>query len=162
MKTFPTAGMDRTTILYSLLFVLICSGAVILLLSTDGDKQRALAVVTAVILVAAPIAAYLMIPRLAINDGKVVIKNTFVSISLPVVSMTNVERYTKVGFNMRIFGVGGVFGYFGYFNSNEVWYVTNIRRKVKITMKTGKIYMISPDNPDAFLTEIRKTKAAFS
>ena len=78
----------------------------------------------------------------------------FVNIKIPVENIEKIERFEKIGFNFRTFGVGGLFGYFGYFNSNDVWYVTNIKKKVKITMKSGKIYMISPENPDDFLNTI--------
>jgi hypothetical protein len=161
MKTFPTAGMDRATLLYTLLFALICSATIILPLIFLEEEETGFLWIPAVVLVAAPTLSYLLIPKLAVGDGKVIIKNTFANISVPVVSITDVERYDKVGFNIRSFGVGGLFGYFGYFNGNDVWYVTNIKRKVKITVKTGKVYMVSPENPDAFVAEILKMKASF-
>ena len=66
-----------------------------------------------------------------------------------------ISKYEKIGFNFRTFGVGGLFGYFGYFNGNDVWYVTNIKKKIKISL-TGKVYMISPENPECFLEETKK------
>ncbi|TXF79602.1 PH domain-containing protein [Chryseobacterium sp.] len=161
MKAFPTAGMDRATAVYSVIFGVICAGVVATLLFFGEKGEMALVLIPAVVLVAATVTAYLMIPKISVGDGKVMVKNTFVNIVFPVVSITRVERYEKVGFNIRTFGVGGVFGYFGYFNGNDVWYVTNIRKKVKITLKTGKVYMVSPEDPDGFIDEILNMKATF-
>lgn len=95
-----------------------------------------------------------MIPKIIANEEKIEVKNKFVDFYIPINSIEKIERIEKLGFNLRTFGIGGVFGHFGYFNGNDVWYVTNSYKKVKITMKSGKIYMISPENPEEFIQNI--------
>ena len=77
------------------------------------------------------------------------------NIKIPFQDIQNIEACPNIGLNIRTLGVGGVFGHFGYYNGNDVWYVTNIHNKVKITMKSGKIYMISPENPEEFIKIVK-------
>lgn len=95
-----------------------------------------------------------MIPKISANEEKIEVKNKFVDFYIPINSIEKIEKIEKLGLNLRTFGIGGVFGHFGYFNGNDVWYVTNSYKKVKITMKSGKIYMISPENPEEFIQYI--------
>ena len=96
-----------------------------------------------------------MIPQLFLNDKTIVIKNNFVNIKIPFDDINTIEENPKIGLNIRTMGVGGLFGHFGYFNGNDVWYVTNIHNKVKIETKTGKVYMISPENPEEFIKIVK-------
>ncbi|MBU4538014.1 MAG: PH domain-containing protein [Weeksellaceae bacterium] len=147
--------MDSLTKIFSFIFGGICVGAIIMLLFFRKSGEPFMWI-TIVILFAALVSSYLMIPRIFVNKEIISIKTTFVNIKIPVADIQTIEKYERIGFNIRTFGVGGLFGYFGYFNGNDVWYVTNIRKKVKISMKSRKIYMISPENPDEFINEIKK------
>ena len=153
MKEFQTAKMDSSTKIFTFIFGGIGVGAIFMLLFFRKPEQNFLWI-TLVILFAALVSAYLLIPKIKVNKKMICIKNMFVNIKIPVENIEKIERFEKIGFNFRTFGVGGLFGYFGYFNGNDVWYVTNIKKKVKITMKSGKIYMISPENPDDFFNTI--------
>lgn len=155
MREFQTAKMDSLTKIFSFIFGGICVGAIIMLLFFRKSGEPFMWI-TIVILFAALVSSYLMIPRIFVNKEIISIKTTFVNIKIPVADIQTIEKYERIGFNIRTFGVGGLFGYFGYFNGNDVWYVTNIRKKVKISMKSRKIYMISPENPDEFINEIKK------
>lgn len=155
MKAFQTASMDSLTRILSFVFGGICVGEILKLLFFRKSEETFMWV-TIAILFAALLSSYLMIPKIFVDKEIISIKNTFVNIKIPVADIHTVEKYEKIGFNIRTFGVGGLFGYFGYFNGNDVWYVTNIRKKIKIIMKSGKIYMISPENPDEFISEIQK------
>lgn len=147
--------MDRSTIILSLLVGAIAVGSIAMLLFAHPDGDRWIILLTVVILLGAVVSSYLMIPKLSVDAETISITNNFVKIRIPVAEIEKVERFNRIGFNIRTFGVGGLFGYFGYFNGNDVWYVTNIKKKVKITMKSGKIYMISPENPDQFIDELK-------
>ena len=85
---------------------------------------------------------------------RIFIKNNFVNFKIKREEIAELDIITGKKFNIRTFGVGGLFGYFGYFNGNDVWYVTNLNKKIQITMKSGKIYMISPENTENFLREL--------
>jgi hypothetical protein len=58
---------------------------------------------------------------------------------------------------IRTFAVGGIFGYFGkYLNSQLggfIMYATNMNNLILIATKTGKKFVISPDDKNAFLQE---------
>lgn len=150
---FRTASMDTYTKVMTVVFIIFFSVVIFALVQSD---QRfvfwPVSIVVAVI-----VTAYLMVPKIDLEQGRLKIKNTFADIQVPVKSIKNVELITKTGFNLRTFGIGGLFGYFGYFNGNDVWYVTNIRKKVKIQTEK-KTYLISPEEPQKLINEIEKLK----
>lgn len=150
---FRTASMDSYTKVMTIVFIIFFS-VVIFALVRSEEKLVWLPIL---ILLGSMVVAYLMIPKIDLEQGNLKIKNTFVNIEIPVRSIKNVELITKTGFNIRTFGIGGLFGYFGYFNGNDVWYVTNIRKKVKIQTEK-KTYLISPEEPKKFINEIEKLK----
>lgn len=150
---FRTASMDTYTKVMTIVFIIFFSVVIFALIQSD-EKLVWLPIL---ILLGSMVVAYLMIPKIDLEQGNLKIKNTFVNIEIPVRSIKNVELITKTGFNIRTFGIGGLFGYFGYFNGNDVWYVTNIRKKVKIKTEK-KTYLISPEEPHKFINEIEKLK----
>lgn len=155
MKSFETARMDRATMIYTIIFGAFSAGAIAFLAYTATVEDQAVKWIVTALLLAAAISAYLMIPKLEITNQTIYIKNFFVTIKIPVADIAEIEKYERIGFNVRTFGVGGLFGYFGYFNGNDVWYVTNIKKKIKIKLKSGKVIMISPEDPAVFLTTVR-------
>lgn len=152
MKNF-TSKMDKKTGLMTTSFV-VFAVAVPFVMYKLGAPRVSLFMVS-LIMALAFITSYMMIPQLFLNDKTIVIKNNFVNIKIPFDDINTIEENPKIGLNIRTMGVGGLFGHFGYFNGNDVWYVTNIYNKVKITMKSGKIYMISPENPEEFIKKVK-------
>ncbi len=60
---------------------------------------------------------------------------------------------------IRIWGVGGLFGYFGRFlngTESQRWYVTDLSRCVRLEC-AGKVIILSPSDPAAFLAALRNT-----
>ena len=152
MKNF-TSKMDKKTGLMTTSFV-VFAVAVPFVMYKLGAPRVSLFMVS-LIMALAFITSYMMIPQLFLNDKTIVIKNNFVNIKIPFQYIKNIEASPNIGLNIRTLGVGGVFGHFGYYNGNDVWYVTNVYHKVKIETKTGKIYMISPENTEEFVTKIK-------
>ncbi|MFT3920208.1 PH domain-containing protein [Cloacibacterium sp.] len=152
MKNF-TSKMDKRTGLMTTSFV-VFAVAVPFVMYKLGAPRVSLFMVS-LIMALAFITSYMMIPQLFLNDKTIVIKNNFVNIKIPFDDINTIEENPKIGLNIRTMGVGGLFGHFGYFNGNDVWYVTNIYNKVKITMKSGKVYMISPENPEEFIKKVK-------
>ena len=150
---FRTASMDIYTKVMTIVFIIFFS--VVIFSLVQSDQKFVFWPVS--IMVAAIVTAYLMVPKIDLEQDNLKIKNSFVNIQVPVKSIKNVELITKTAFNYRTFGIGGLFGYFGYFNGNDVWYVTNIRKKVKIQTER-KTYLISPEEPQKFINEIEKLK----
>ena len=152
MKNF-TSKMDKKTGLMTTSFV-VFAVAVPFVMYKLGAPRVSLFMVS-LIMALAFITSYMMIPQLFVDQKVIIIKNNFVNIKIPLQDIQNIEASPNIGLNIRTLGVGGVFGHFGYYNGNDVWYVTNIHNKVKITMKSGKIYMISPENPEEFIKKVK-------
>ena len=152
MKNF-TSKMDKRTGLMTTSFV-VFAVAVPFVMYKLGAPRVSLFMVS-LIMALAFITSYMMIPQLFLNDKTIVIKNNFVNIKIPFDDINTIEENPKIGLNIRTMGVGGLFGHFGYFNGNDVWYVTNVYHKVKIETKTGKVYMISPENPEEFIKIVK-------
>ena len=152
MKNF-TSKMDKKTGLMTTSFV-VFAVAVPFVMYKLGAPRVSLFMVS-LIMALAFITSYMMIPQLFLNDKTIVIKNNFVNIKIPFQYIKNIEASPNIGLNIRTLGVGGVFGHFGYYNGNDVWYVTNVYHKVKIETKTGKVYMISPENPEEFIKIVK-------
>lgn len=132
-------------------------GMVIFMFETEESKIPLILVGS--ILLGAFIFTYFMIPKISLSENAIHVKNSFVNFKISIQDIGQIEKVEKLGLNIRTFGAGGVFGYFGYFNGNDVWYVTNIYKKVKITMKSGKIYMFSPENTEDFIQQITNLKS---
>ena len=145
--------MDKRTGLMTTSFV-VFAVAVPFVMYKLGAPRVSLFMVS-LIMALAFITSYMMIPQLFLNDKTIVIKNNFVNIKIPFQDIQNIEACPNIGLNIRTLGVGGVFGHFGYYNGNDVWYVTNVYHKVKIETKTGKVYMISPENPEEFIKIVK-------
>lgn len=150
-----TSKMDKRTGMITAFFV-VFAVAVPFLMFKSGAPRVALIVVS-LIMSLAFITSYMMIPQLFIDQKAIIVKNNFVNIKIPFHDIKNIEVNPKIGLNIRTLGVGGLFGYFGYFNGNDIWYVTNVYHKVKVETKIGKIYMISPGNPEEFVTKIKSS-----
>ncbi len=162
MKEYPTASMDMQTKIITLIFGGICVVFPLLIFFFfNGEMPLYGKAIVSAILLSAVVSSYLMIPRISLGKGNIYIKNYFTTIKIPVKELVGIKRYERVGLNFRTFGVGGVFGYFGYFNGNDVWYVTNIHKKIKI-QTPKKLYVISPENPDEFLKEVQKIREQLS
>ncbi len=147
-----TSKMDKRTGLMTTFFVVFAVAVPFIMFKT-GAPRVALFVVS-LIMSLAFITSYMMIPQLFVDQKIVIIKNNFVNIKIPFQDIQNIE-VSNIGLNIRTLGVGGIFGHFGYYNGNDVWYVTNVYHKVKIETKTGKIYMISPENPEEFVNQVK-------
>ena len=155
MKNF-TAKPDKWTKFYTYFFIVFSIALVCFIYLAHVPK--AVIIITLAILFLAFLVSYLMIPKILIEDKNIVIKNIFTSIILSPSEIKTIEKHPKISMNVRTFGVGGIFGFFGYFNWGEVWYVTNIYKKIKITTQKNKVYMISVENPSEFLEEINKLR----
>lgn len=146
--------MDKWTKLYTALYVVFTIGIFTYLYQSNLSENSGY--VAGLVLLAVFLVSYLMVPKISFNHQTITVKNTFNTINIAIDDIKIIETYPLIGFNIRTMGVGGVFGFFGYFNWGEVWYVTNIYKKVKIMTNSKKTYMISVENPVEFVEEIKK------
>ena len=65
--------------------------------------------------------------------------------------------------SIRVFGVGGLFGYFGLFRNSRygtmIWYATRRDQFVVIERSNGKTIVLTPDDPNLFVSEWNETKS---
>lgn len=148
-----TSRMDNRTGLITAFFVVFA--VVLPFVMYKAGAPRVSLFLVSLVMSLAFITSYMMIPQLFLADKIIIVKNNFVNIRIPFDNIQSIEVNPKIGLNIRTLGVGGLFGHFGYFNGRDVWYVTNIYNKVKIEMKSGKIYMISPEHPEEFVSKVK-------
>ncbi len=90
-------------------------------------------------------------------DG-LLIKRLLRSFTIPSKEIVAVNRVEKISSGIRLWASGGLFGYFGLFwlsGLGRVWvYVTNKNKLVLIKTKDKK-YIISPKDPNGFLSKLR-------
>lgn len=146
--------MDRLTLLLTIVFGAICMGVVVTAVISVVSGELFM-IFPGVLVLAALISSYLMIPAITVNQEEIKVKNYFVHFPIKINEIAEIKKVGRLSWVIRSFGVGGLFGNFGYFNGNDVWYVTNLRKKVQITMNSGKVYMLSPEDTDGFIHTIR-------
>ena len=158
MKEFSTAKMDETTKMITITVLLILILFPIASFFFEPPKP-VISIISFVLMYGVIFISYGLIPkRIAVSTDQILVKNLFGSVVINIKEIETFGTLEKIGLNLRTAGVGGLFGYFGYFNGKDVWYVTNTKKKVKMVLKSGKVYMISPENPGDFVKEVRKRK----
>lgn len=89
----------------------------------------------------------------------IVVKRIIRSFKIPYEEITEVSRARWTWKGVRLMASGGLYGYFGLFRFSglgRVWaYVTDRHKIVLIKTRDGTKYMLSPEDPDAFLEKIR-------
>lgn len=159
VKEFSTAKMDETTKMLTIILLLFLLLFPISSFFFEPPKP-AISIGSFVLMYGVIFISYGFIPkRIAVSSDQILVKNLYGPIVININEIETLIKIEKTGLNLRTAGVGGLFGYFGYFNGKDVWYVTNRHKKVKMILKSGKIYVISPENPDDFVKEIEKRKS---
>jgi Bacterial PH domain len=146
-----SASYDRTT--------LILSGFVCLFLLTAAWAVHSIMVACLSLFVM--LLGYAYSPRGYILEGRsILVARLAGTVRIPLDDVREVRRTTPDDFRgcVRLWGSGGLFGYYGLFSTAKLgkstWYVTS--RSHGIVLITGpKTVLLSPDDPDAFLTTIR-------
>lgn len=148
---FSTAKMDGTTKMVTIIVSLLLLSLPLLSLLLEPPKLIVSAT-SFILLYGVIVISYGFIPKIIeVSRDQILIKNLYGPVIININQIDHFQKIEKIGMNIKTFGVGGLFGYFGYFNGGEVWYVTNTQKKVRIVLKTGKTYVISPENPDDFV-----------
>ena len=158
MKEFSTAKMGETTKMITLIVLLFLILFPISSFFFEPPKPM-ISIISFVLMYGVIFISHGFIPkRIAVSTDQILVKNLYGSIIINIKEIETFGTLEKTGVNLRTAGVGGLFGYFGYFNGKDIWYVTNTKKKVKMVLHSGKVYMISPENPDDFVKEVQKRK----
>lgn len=82
-----------------------------------------------------------------------------VQYSLLSIKEVHVMEYSDLGFVIRTFGNGGLFGYTGWYYSKKIgkmrWYARQRKNIVLLTLSNGKKILLTPDDREAFVEELR-------
>ena len=158
-KEFDTAKMDETTKMLTITILLVLILFPISSFFFEPPKP-VISISSFILMYGVIFISYGFIPkRIAVSQDQILVKNFYGSIIININEIETFNKIEKTSFNLRTAGIGGLFGYFGYFNGKDVWYVTNRHKKVRMILKSGKVYMISPENPVDFVKEIAKRKS---
>ncbi len=96
------------------------------------------------------------------TKGKsLIIKNRFSQITLTYNDMADVRLIAEDEMKSlsRGLGVGGLFGYYGHYHNSSIgdmtFYATQQKNWVLIHTVNGESIVVTPDEPDKFLTEVK-------
>ena len=101
----------------------------------------------------------------ALEDGKLVVLRPFQNKFHATTDILNVSLVDRKDLknSLRVFGVGGLFGYFGLFRNTRygtmIWYATRRDQFVVIERSNGKAIVLTPDDPNSFVSEWNETKS---
>ncbi len=153
MASFLPAAADKSVKVITLAILILLALVIVSInLSEASPFYKSF---ISVILIGIVVIAYISKPSVfIINDNTVTIKNLSREKSLMLRDIENVCRAEALP-HFRTLGVGGLFGYYGLFNGNEIWWVTNQKKKLGIKLKNGKLFMISPEEPEQFIKELK-------
>ena len=111
------------------------------------------------------LAAFLFAPRYyVIAGGSLIIKRYIghVAIALSDIASVRALDASEMRFAIRTFGVGGFFGYYGRFWCRSIGsfraYITDRSNCVFIQTRSGRKFVISPENRQEFLEIINALK----
>lgn len=152
----------RARLVISALSVVVLLGAPWIMLSTLNFSRGlnvAIAVIPVIILAGA---AAFMVLSYEIRDDALLIKRPGWTTRIPLSGLHAVEINPQaMTRSIRVFGNGGLFAFNGLFWSKNLgWfraYVTDLNRSVVLKL-TDRVIVISPDQPEIFVTELRKRR----
>ncbi len=89
----------------------------------------------------------------------IVIRRIWRSFEIPYTEIEEAKRINWSWAGIRLYASGGLYGYFGLFKFRDlgrVWvYVTNRHNVVLLRTRSGTQYMLSPEDPEAFLEKLK-------
>jgi len=100
-----------------------------------------------------------------IEGDNIIIERFIKRIEIPFADITEVKAAEPelISGSMRVLGSGGLFGLYGKFKNrqlgNYLMYVTNRKKMILLRCK-DQLYVISPEDRDGFIAEVRKHLAA--
>ena len=158
-----TTSLDKlakgTTFFITMVFIAIVIGQ----LFSIEDGEIAAAVITTFVLLIIYFGTFLFRPiSYKLNDNELIIHRSISDIKINRNEIKHVEHLEKsaLAWSWRVFGVGGLFGYWGKFTNSKLgsmtWYATRRNKAVLIEMISHKKIIITPNEPDKFVSDYNK------
>lgn len=162
MKMKFNASLDKlakaVTFIITIIFVSIIIGQLVFII----DSVQSISLFSILILVIIYLIVFLYRPiYYSTTDKLVVIHRPISDIKINLIDIKSVELLDKerLKWTIRTFGVGGFFGYWGKFTNSKIgvmtWYATKRENAVLITTFSNKKILLTPDNPELFVSVIR-------
>jgi hypothetical protein len=154
------ASLDKLALVITLVVTIIFASIIIvpLVLTTDSVQS----IFSILILVIIYLIVFLYRPLYyRTTDNLLVIHRPLSDIKINLIDIKSIELLDKESLKgtIRTFGVGGLFGYWGKFSNNKIgvmtWYATKRENAVLITTFSNKKVLLTPDNPELFVSVIR-------
>ncbi len=145
---------------YFILPLLLLGAAFLISMDLDAKNENALAAGILLLIIAAVLVFWRRKPYFEIKDGKFFMYGIFPT-QIPFQNITEIRRITleELGKGVRLIGVTGTYyGLYSYQSIGKV--VMNCNDPAKMVLiKTGENqYIISPDDPQAFIKQLKGTK----
>ncbi len=128
----------------------------------EAGEMIGASVSTTVLLIAVLVFSFGFSPRgFSLDDKGIIVHRPFKNAHIAfdkIQSATKIAKVPPKGL-IRTLGNGGLFGYYGDFRNDEFgdmdWYLTKRQNVILIRTDKTKI-LISPNNPDTFLSELNQ------
>jgi hypothetical protein len=171
MKKF-SSSIDQTSYVISYVFISVIVAVAIAgffaYRKSGGDSMPLFFTgITAIFLVVIFAAMYMLRTKtIDIGSSGIVIDRSIKPVTIPYQEIKSVTLLSKqdMGRVVRTFGNGGLFGYTGlYYNKKHgsmTWYCTNRKSYILIEKNDEKKIVITPDDPQDVLHELKAQKAA--
>lgn len=97
-----------------------------------------------------------------LTENNLIIHRPLSDVKIDRSEIKGVEQLEKstLSLAVRIFGVGGLFGYWGKFSNAKLgtmtWYATRKTNAVLVTTIHNKKIILTPNEPERFVTEFKK------
>ena len=143
---FRPAKMDMFASAITVIFIIGAVGALIAAFVADGYFWPGL-IFSSSLIIALIISFSLSIRKIDLKGESVVLHKPFGN-TVELKDISIAERSVAKG--IRTGGVGGVFGYYGWFNGNDIWFVTDRKKGIRL-QNSEKTWFISPEDPESFI-----------
>lgn len=158
VRNYKSAPLDKSTAIITILSVV---GLLLVIFASLGNykiKGTIFYLMIAVASILLLLFSFFLFPKIKIVDNTLRVRNPLFGFTLPLQHISSVEEIRGATFSIRKFGIGGLNGFYGYYSGSEFWMVTSKKRRVKITLKNGKNYLLSPEDPQKFIEELNKER----
>lgn len=154
------ASLDKLAVVITLVVTIIFAAIIIVPLVLTTDSVQSISSI--LILVIIYLIVFLYRPLYyRTTDDLIIIHRPIIDVKINLKDIKSVERLDKERLKgtIRTFGVGGLFGYWGKFTNGKIgamtWYATRRDHAIIITTTSNKKILLTPDEPDLFVSTIR-------
>ena len=145
-----------------LLILFLVGGAQFFIGVSTSPRSIPVMLIGTIPLLVISVAMYILSPlSVTVDDHSITINRRAKPVVIEFSDIARIHKVVDMKFALRTFGNGGLFGYTGQYYKNGIgsmtWYCTQRKNYILIEKTTGKKIVITPDDPDGFLQDIKQT-----